>query len=453
MQFYRCSNLHQHYTLIGIYLYFTIFIMQVFKFRSRYNPSFKPKKPAVGFLELGLDLDHVCRFNQVHPLLFFRLNFRRYTLKYLCKERKILKIVFCILLFCISCSESNQPKFQQNKKLLKQEMVIRASNGNENIIFSSLTSYCVLPDGRIYCLDGAERKVIVFDERGHYLFNFGRKGKGPGEFQFPKAILATRSKHLYVLDNGHRNISKFSQDGQFIKSVEIQKPIIRFDNFRSGNIVVEIADIDIKNIKNSRIGLCIFNEELKKIKSSFYERPGSNLTWVDANANGQMFTVTIPYYPKIQWEIIGNKLYIGYNSEYKITIFNTIGDSLHQISKDIDREIVGSREKEKWIENVLDEFDNKPNFHPEIIKKSLRKNKLPNYKPVFSKMAQLSEKLLVFLNPKENGIPGFLYDTQDQESQKVLIEYDDFKYFYGKYYRISGDEFNPYNLIRYTLVN
>lgn len=363
------------------------------------------------------------------------------------------RILIIVCLFFISCSENSGSLIQGDRILLKEELIIGGNTSFENNFFSNLVSYCVLPNGNIYCLDGEERMVKVFNDKGTFSFSFGRKGSGPGEFLYPKEIISGKDKCIYIFDKGSRKISKFSSTGEFIDELKLKNTIMRIESFNNGNIVVELAEINFKNISESITKLIILDQNLEEIKGSFYQVAGTNLTWVESNPNGQMFAIPIPFSTKLQWQIIGDKLYMGDNSEYDIKIFSAEGDSLGNITGKFDREIVSSDEKERWIEDVLSEYGIKPNAHPELIKKSLNKIDLPKYKPSFSKLSQISENLLVFLNPKDNGTPGILYKNNLKENQNVVLEHNDFKYFHGKFYRITSDEENPFTLTRYIRVN
>ncbi len=62
---------------------------------------------------------------------------------------------------------------------------------------------------RIYVLDSAEARVLVFDSVGRQLFVLGRKGDGPGEFRNPWAMTLEGRTHLVVLDAGRRKFVRF----------------------------------------------------------------------------------------------------------------------------------------------------------------------------------------------------------------------------------------------------
>lgn len=352
-----------------------------------------------------------------------------------------------LLLFC-----SSQPEMR--KIYFKPELTIGENTETEGAWFSNLNDFYVDSERKIYCVDGEDKKIKVFDKAGKPLFSFGQKGQGPGEFSYPMGIAVSRSGNIYVMDNGRRNISKFTSNGEYVTSLNIGHPLAKIEIFDSGNLVVEIAKIDItKDLRQSQFVLRLFNPDLKEIQKSIYEKPVIHLAWVEGIEDGQMFTWQIRFAPKTKWKIIKDRLYVGYSDEYQISIFDSNGNLIKKLTKNVKREKVKSGEKEKWISETVQRLANRPRFSHAIIRKSMEKISLPGMKPVFTNLLAGSNGLIVFTNPNEEGTPAILYDENDNEISWLMFEFDDFKYFYGKYYRIINNEDAPSLLKRYLMAN
>jgi len=67
----------------------------------------------------------------------------------------------------------------------------------------------VMPGSRIAVLDGEGKKVVLFDERGDLLKQYGREGSGPGEFQYPLEMAADPGGGLVVFDLMNRRLERF----------------------------------------------------------------------------------------------------------------------------------------------------------------------------------------------------------------------------------------------------
>src|SRR5574340_786066 len=69
--------------------------------------------------------------------------------------------------------------------------------------------------GHVYVTDLGNRRVEKFDNNGNFLFTFGTKGSGDGQFNAPVG-LAISSDSIYVVDNAQNNIQKFDSTGKFV---------------------------------------------------------------------------------------------------------------------------------------------------------------------------------------------------------------------------------------------
>ena len=74
-------------------------------------------------------------------------------------------------------------------------------------------------DGRIYVLDAGNARIQVFDFEGNYITQWGRKGSGPGEFDFGSggipedfagSVAVDSEGFIYVADVGNKRIQKFA---------------------------------------------------------------------------------------------------------------------------------------------------------------------------------------------------------------------------------------------------
>jgi hypothetical protein len=70
----------------------------------------------------------------------------------------------------------------------------------------------VRADGEIYVLDGSEPPVEQFGRDGAYRGALGRRGGGPGEFQFPVGLMLVGDS-LYVRDFMKGGYARFAPDG------------------------------------------------------------------------------------------------------------------------------------------------------------------------------------------------------------------------------------------------
>ena len=76
--------------------------------------------------------------------------------------------------------------------------------------------HCVQCGEYFIVSDSDEHCIKVFNREGHFQYKFGKKGEGNGEFNYPRFLSVTQSKHLFVCDEDNRRIQVFELDGKFV---------------------------------------------------------------------------------------------------------------------------------------------------------------------------------------------------------------------------------------------
>lgn len=75
------------------------------------------------------------------------------------------------------------------------------------------------PDGRLFVADTHYNRVLVYDQDGQLLDQFGKPGRGPGQFEMPTDVAIDRDGLIYVSETGGNDrISKFDAHFNYIKS-------------------------------------------------------------------------------------------------------------------------------------------------------------------------------------------------------------------------------------------
>jgi DNA-binding beta-propeller fold protein YncE len=82
--------------------------------------------------------------------------------------------------------------------------------------FSQPSDVSVSREGLIYVVDGVNNKIKVFNQKGTFLYSFGRKGTKNGEFQFPLGIGIGDSGKVYIADSGNQRVQVFTPGGSYL---------------------------------------------------------------------------------------------------------------------------------------------------------------------------------------------------------------------------------------------
>ena len=79
----------------------------------------------------------------------------------------------------------------------------------------------ILQDGAVVVANAGTAQIRIFDPDGHLEVEFGRRGKGPGEFRFPARVLEIAGGRLLVADPLQLRLAIFTRSGELVQDVPI----------------------------------------------------------------------------------------------------------------------------------------------------------------------------------------------------------------------------------------
>ena len=93
----------------------------------------------------------------------------------------------------------------------------RGVSGTGQNTFNLPTDVAFAPNRDIYVSDGyGSARIVRFSHDGKYLAQWGRRGKGPGEFGLPHNLVIDKRGRVYVTDRDNQRIEVFDGDGKFL---------------------------------------------------------------------------------------------------------------------------------------------------------------------------------------------------------------------------------------------
>jgi DNA-binding beta-propeller fold protein YncE len=118
-------------------------------------------------------------------------------------------------------------KFSHDGELLTT-IGVRDTPALDGTHFNMPTDIAIAPTGEFYVSDGyGNSRVAKFSSEGKFLFDWGRKGDQPGEFDTPHGICLDKQGRVYVADRGNARVQVFDGNGKFLaqwKSPELGRP-------------------------------------------------------------------------------------------------------------------------------------------------------------------------------------------------------------------------------------
>jgi hypothetical protein len=289
-----------------------------------------------------------------------------------------------------------EPVYGADAISLVEELAIRYEEGKEERIFTSINDIAVDKDGNIYLLDIRQGQIRAFDKNGGYLRSIGRKGQGPGEFQFPVQILVSPQQELVVCDLMQRRVLFFSLDGTFKRSVPTwrQGTLTRLLVDSEGDIIAELV------LRGEKRGTA-----LMKFDSSFNE------LFTVAFKERKKLPLLEDISPRIVWSVsVNDEIIWGDSDEYEINVLSQEGMILKKILKSFKPEKIVEA---NYREAIKSKFGEKPiplDFE----------QRLPEYYPAFRFIGTDNEgRIFVSTYEKANDGHGYTVDVFSRESEYI----------------------------------
>jgi hypothetical protein len=119
---------------------------------------------------------------------------------------------------------------------------VGAEEGENWEMFSGIRALAFDKADNLYVLDGQNFRVLVFDARGKFVRQFGKKGGGPGELQAPLGLAVMTDGNIAVTDLANRGYVIYKPDGTYVRNVTFPTdhgmPMGRIEAETKGGVVV-----------------------------------------------------------------------------------------------------------------------------------------------------------------------------------------------------------------------
>lgn len=255
------------------------------------------------------------------------------------QPEKAVRWLLVLLIFSwglLSC-EGNQEQVIH----LAEKGVIPNPEASKNCSLASLRSLQIDDEGSVYVLDPKDKKVKVFDVRGSCLYEFGKFGQGPGEFQSPTDIFLY-GKILSVFDMGNKRSCQYSLAGEHLGDVDLRslpgmfRPEAEDEEALYGNMI-EYAE-DGRDI-------------LKLIK---YDKKTKSLTTIYEVKPEHAFPGLNPLEVTFKLRLQTDKTLVWvYPENYVIYLMTEDGKKVKEIVQKYNRVEVTSEDKDKLLTEIF----------------------------------------------------------------------------------------------------
>lgn len=190
--------------------------------------------------------------------------------------KKALSLIIAI--FVLGSLAATDPALLRQKQLprLKADLTIGVEEGDENLIFGSITRIDLDKDGRIYMLDYKNAKVRIFDPTGKALKAFSiPAGQGPRELSQIGSMAVSPDGLIFL--NEMRKVVVYDRNGDFIRYFPLDFNATTIGNAGDENVIAIGLDkgkiLHVYGADGRRLGAFADPYEVPAALSEFKDAP------------------------------------------------------------------------------------------------------------------------------------------------------------------------------------
>jgi hypothetical protein len=115
---------------------------------------------------------------------------------------------------------------------LVEELRIGVAEGDEQYMFGRIEGFAIAPGGGIVVGDDQVPVLRMYDARGRYLRDIGRRGEGPGEYRSIAGLGTLPDGRIALWDNRIQRLTVYGPDGKYRSSFHVPSGLFDSDRFR-----------------------------------------------------------------------------------------------------------------------------------------------------------------------------------------------------------------------------
>ena len=254
---------------------------------------------------------------------------------------------------------------------------------------------------RMYIVDGVT--ILIYALKDFQLIKkIGKEGEGPQEFKDAIYWIYFRDNRMIV--NSQAKVSYFSPEGEFIKEKKAFAGSRAGDFCPIGNQFVAVQFLTEKQTFLKAVN--IYDANLKKIKEIYRIKedfqPGK---YMRAYSEPKTFTV------------YGDNIYVSFDNDFKITVFNSQGEKVFAIEKEYQRLEV----TEEHRQAAHQYFKTDP-YYKKYYERIKRLLEFPTHLPAVKTFAFSEDKLYVqTYNKKDKKTEFYVFTPTGEFLERVFL--------------------------------
>ncbi|UCC49806.1 MAG: hypothetical protein JSV41_06515 [Gemmatimonadota bacterium] len=260
--------------------------------------------------------------------------------------------------------ENQEPLWTENRRwrLSDQPLLdIGVLEGAADYQLFQVAGAVRLTDGRIVIANAGTGELRFYDPAGRYLSSAGRRGRGPGEFEFLRWLGTLRGDSLVAYDWRNRRVSIFDADGKFERAFTLrtlaQAPPshIHLGLFADGSVLIGaqrlFASGEIRTGVYHDSIFCLRFDQQGVLTDTIGRQLGAEV-YILAHDQG-IELVPLPFAPSPHLSAYTDGFYFGRGDSYEIAYYSTEGRLVRSIRRIQPRTRVSAADIERYMQRQL----------------------------------------------------------------------------------------------------
>lgn len=196
------------------------------------------------------------------------------------------------------------------------------------------------PQSNIYVLDAEDVIIKIYDDRGHWIRNIGKRGQGPGEYTTISDFEISKDSHVFICDIRQRRISILKSDGTFDSSFLMTGPCERLELDYSGHVYIQQnAIFKQTSTSGSRHWewFIIRTDSMGKNPFEYGKFQGPKIVWWPRQTEEGLWIkkhTSMDSHTTVWIVDKEGRLYLGYSRDYLISVLDKKGKPLFKFGRE-----------------------------------------------------------------------------------------------------------------------
>ncbi len=309
------------------------------------------------------------------------------------------------------------PVFSSSGFRFFDELTIGGGTLSPEAALGGIRDVAVAADGSVFIADYKQGKILTFGPDGQYLFSFGKRGQGPGEFSSPNQV-SVRNERREIFVDGSRKGVVFNREGRFKENTTYPLDLMMVRSDERGALAGTVVD----------------NTQPKGIYRLIKTGGDIGTPLILATAPLIDLNAPDPFMPRLAWDLCPDgSIAEGFPETYEIHIHDPAGRILRTVSREYDPAPVTERDEQAYLKTV-----------PPGVMAETGKPRFSKRFPAFQRIVA-DERGWLFVQTYERARDGknFLTDIFDSDG-RYMARFGEggtvFRARGGKMYVVSEDE-------------